>query len=462
VRRVALAAAIVAIAPSVPLPAHANGRFPASNAIYLAPADPTFLVMRTTFGLLYSHDFGAAWDWSCDEALGITSPQSIEDPVLGVTRAGNIVAGLNEGLALTLAPHAGCGWTFVSTAAGDSAPVSLPWIRDVAVRPGAEGTVVALRAPSPFANDAGIAAGTQVYQSSDDGLHWTALGAPIDPSVLPTTLDVAASDPRRLYVAGFREIAVAEGGRTRTGSLFVSMDDGATWIERSVPIDPTVEAAPYIAAVDPSDADRVYLRTEGRSRLLVTTDAGRTFSTAVKFTGQMFGFALSPDGSTVWVGGAAPDGLQMATRTSLTFAPISSIDIACLAARGGDLWACSDELSGFTAGVSHDQGRTFCPVLHLDGVRGPLACPADTPDAGCAMGPVCALLKGCRGSEAGPLGCQPPATSSADPPPPAPASTPRSSSCGCSAAGASGAGVLGALAASGALAAALARRRSRA
>ncbi|MGD0528531.1 MAG: MYXO-CTERM sorting domain-containing protein, partial [Polyangiaceae bacterium] len=59
------------------------------------------------------------------------------------------------------------------------------------------------------------------------------------------------------------------------------------------------------------------------------------------------------------------------------------IHVQCLATNGNDLWACSDEPSGFIAGVSEDDGVTFTPKLHLTTIDGPVQCPAGSTSAIC-------------------------------------------------------------------------------
>ncbi len=41
----------------------ANGRFPASNQLTFSTDDPSFVALRTTFGILLSHDSGLSWSW---------------------------------------------------------------------------------------------------------------------------------------------------------------------------------------------------------------------------------------------------------------------------------------------------------------------------------------------------------------------------------------------------------------
>lgn len=404
VRPIALAAPAWAVVFMVTRSSPANGRFPAANQILLSPSNPDLVIARATYGLLPSFDHGATWTFLCEDALGL--PQGADyDPAVGLTASQSLVVGLILPAGIEVSPDTGCNWTCAGGALDGEA------IADIAVRPNAPDTVVALTS-TVFVDDAGGGEHSQVFQSTDDGAQFAPLGVAIDPAVLVTTLDVAPSDPHRLYVSGGRGF-----GPTRTASLFVSTDDGATWTERSVPFDLMYESAVYIGGVDPSDADRVYLRTgglgtsgEGRSRLLVTEDAGQSFASVLTLSGQMLGFALSPDGSTIYAGGVE-DGLFAGDRASLSFSLRSTLHVECLAARGAELWACSDETSGFFVGLSTDEGASFATKLVRAGVKGPIACPAkasgsvacgaDANAAQCAGAPFAQLCAT--------VGCEPPA-----------------------------------------------------
>jgi hypothetical protein len=97
----------------------------------------------------------------------------------------------------------------------------------------------------------------------------------------------------------------------------------------------------------------------------------------------MLGFALSPDGSKVFLGGAT-DGLQVAAISDYAFRQTSTVPVQCLRTSGNTLYVCSDELSaGFTVGASVDDGASIAPTLHVANVRGPLACPAASSTAAC-------------------------------------------------------------------------------
>jgi hypothetical protein len=398
VRAAHLAATASALAVLVTAgPASANGRYPASNQLLFAPSDPRLVVLRATFGVLLSHDAGTTWTWLCESALGLPAGAS-EDPSLAVTGSDAIVAGIYGGLETS--PDTGCTWSFAGGALANQNVV------DVTVRRDAPHSVLALT--STYAQDAGAEGGSgylsQVYESADDGAHWAPFGVPIDPGLAVTSLDVVAGAGSSLtvYAVGFR---VATPG---TPLFLVGTASG--WTQRQMP-PPSHEISMYIAGIDPS-AGLVYLRSEGapiagQSRLFVTSDQGQSFQAPLVLPGPMLGFALSPDGATIYAG-SAQDGLYVASRANLAssspFRKTSSIHVQCLAARGSELWACSDEASGFVAGVSTDQGATFTPKLHLNGIQSAIACAADATAAQCsgaAFQQLCPTLKGCAQQDGG-------------------------------------------------------------
>jgi hypothetical protein len=407
-----MAAALCAAATLSAREAAANGRYPASTQIAFStdPADPDLIVVRATYGLLISRDDGSTWRWLCESALGVPSV-SVEDPAVGLTANDGLVVGLVEGLEVSRAASGGApdlGCNFACTG-GRLAGLS---IVDLAVRPNAPDSVVALSSSYVFGDAGAIASlDNRVWQTVDDGADWAQLGTAIDPTVTVTTIDVAPSDPARLYISGTRGF-----GMSRTASLFVSTDGGESWTERPLPFDPATDVSVFIGAVDPKVADRVYLRTSGVSRLLVTSDGGRSFQVPLTLTGQMLGFAIAPDGSKVYAG-SIEDGLLAGAATSdagLAFHRVSSIHVGCLATRGGELWACSDEPSGFSVGVSTSDGAQFASRLQLDGLTSPIACASSAQGpfacggatanasqcAGAMFEAVCATLGGC-GADAG-------------------------------------------------------------
>ena len=334
----------------------ANGRFPASNGVIVSPADDDTVYIRVTFGLLVSRDRGRSWGWICERAIGFSGP---EDPSYVVTRSGAIVVGLFDGLRVSR--DGGCTFEAVKT----DATVYV----DLTLR--SDGAVVALASSYDRHGDAGSLYKSQVWVSTDDAKSFVAVGPRFDPSLLAESVEVAPGDPSRMYVSAVRGEDVG-----RQGVLLVSTDGGAHWTERATKLE-AKELAPFIAAVDPKHADRIYLRTsaspENPTRLLVTSDAGKSYRTLLGAKGPLLGFALSPDGATIHAGGP-DDGLFTGSPDARALTSASSLRVQCLARAGDVLWACSSEAAGFFAGTSRDGANAFEPRLHLRDIAGPIAC----------------------------------------------------------------------------------------
>jgi MYXO-CTERM domain-containing protein len=393
----------------------ANGRFPATNQILARPGHPEELVLRTTFGLLRSDDAGAHWDWVCEAAIGY---QGTVDPPLAWHANGTLVAGLFDGLAITNEPA--CAWS-TSPAIGKQVVV------DVSLADPSGARLDALTGTYDPASTPGQPSYVSAIWTSDaSGRAWSQTSTRLPVDVIVESFDRAATDPQRLYVTG-----ETEAGGTRAGVFLRSNDGGQTWTRKAFPFEANGERSLFLAAIDPSRADRLYLRTSGADsgRVLVSDDAGESFRT-VWSGAQPQGFALSPDGTRVWVG-TFRDGLARASTSDFAFSTVSRTPIACLHAAGNALFACSLDAYGFAAGRSDDGGATFVPLLTLARIRGPRACGED------AAANVCLnewpVVKASVGIEdpvdAGVLpvfdaGAAPPAAST--------------SSCGCSVAGADG------------------------
>ena len=366
------AAAMLLLLLFAPRAAHANGRFPAASQLVVFPessehAPGETFVLRTTFGILFSVDGGKNWDWVCERSVGFVGT---EDPALGVLGGKTVLAGTFEGLSVTR--DLGCTWSFAGGELTSQVAV------DVTGRPGSTASAIALTS-TYLRDDGGISNyANLLFATTDEGATWHRLGTSLPAYAVGETVDTAASDAARIYVSAYQVV----GGR-KEGLFYTSKDNGQSFTENVIELTPD-EGAPFIAAVDPTNAERVYVRTTGEtaSRLLVTDDAGHTFREI--FAGPpLLGFALSADGSKVWVGSS--DGLYMASRQALTFVKRSSVAVQCLTFAAATLYACSSESSGFIVGASTDDGATFAPRLHLSTVRGPLACPADTPTATCNL-----------------------------------------------------------------------------
>jgi hypothetical protein len=395
----ALAASAVTFFAS-PEEARANGRFPESNQLVFSKQDPDLMILRVTFGLLVSHDRGKTWDWVCESSIGFSG---VEDPMYTVTPSKTYVATTFQGL--TISRDQACSWNFAQGELYQQVFI------DLSGNPKDDKNIVVFASSYDMQDDAGnILFSNRVWETKDEAFNFTPLAGKIDPALLGYTIDLSNSDPNRIYIT-----AVRNPGPNPTAVLLVSRNHGATWEEEPVPLEPG-ERAVFVAAVDPNNADRVYMRTSNAvdkpSRLILrdAVDGGQpTLRTIKAAQGALLGFALSEDGSKVYVGGPK-DGIHVASTSDFGFVQKTNKGVQCLALSGPELWACSSEDAtnnlGFVVGVSSDEGASFQARLHFcdgnadaPGIRGPLSCAAGTTSADrCnSLWPQQKALLGCSG-----------------------------------------------------------------
>jgi hypothetical protein len=123
---------------------------------------------------------------------------------------------------------------------------------------------------------------------------------------------------------------------------------------------------PYIAAIDPIDADRVYVRaptSTGGDVLFVSENAGADWKPILQAKGTLAGFALSPDGTQLAVGGPT-DPVQLASTSDYAFAGVNDLGVTCLTWTDAGIFACADPATaGFSVGLSTDEGAHFEPLF---------------------------------------------------------------------------------------------------
>ncbi len=225
--------------------------------------------------------------------------------------------------------------------------------------------------------------------------------------------------------------------------------------------------------------DRVYVRIGDGvvDRLLVSVDGARTFDTIFQGVGPLLGFALSGDGSKVYVGGPR-DGVHLASHAgldgsaSLSFTEQSQASVSCLTWQAGTLYACMAQSQSFVQqlGVSVDDGASFDPRFPFGCVTGASSCADGSAAVQCegSLPFLTATLGVCEdagSSDGGTLPIPDAAIPDASSPDGSAVATPphRTSSqgkgCGCEAGPTAGAG--GLLTATGILLAAAFRRRRR-
>lgn len=345
-----LAAAGLFVAPT----ALANGKFPEADFFVAAPSSPDQLVVRATFGLLRSLDRGKTWGWVCETgALYLNY-----EPAVAITENDNVLLSYLDGVGV--APADMCDW---QKPAGDFTGV---FVADVSIDPSTPSTAYAVSAQS------GVNI-TRVYRSTDNGQTWAQAGVDLPTNFLAKTLDIPAGAADTIYVSGQDTSTGVIVGRFAR-----STNGGDTWELFDIP-QSGVGTTPYIAAIDPNDPAKIYVRLDGApGRLMVSSDAGEQWNEVFTGTGFLKGFALSPDGQTVVVGGDL-DGVNRADTSTFSFEKASDVGVRCMRWTPEGLYVCADETTdGFTIGVSQDKGSSFDVLLHLPCLPGPIDCGGGT------------------------------------------------------------------------------------
>ena len=277
-----------ALALALAGPALANGRYPSAGQIAVAPGDPKVILVRATYGILLSRDAGHSWSWLCEKAVGYGS---VEDPMMAYTADGTILAGNFKGL--SIGSPDGCQWGFTPGGLANK------YVIDLAVDKKDATKGVLVISNSTGQDDAGAPVFlTQLWQTADSGKTWTQAGVDLPPLFLGLTVDTAPSDPQRVYVSG------RFGPPGYLGSIERSDDRGATW--QPLPVTGADSThLPYIGGIDPNNPDIVYVRLDAdpTNQLLVSKDGAKTWTSVYTSAGKLYGFALSPDGSMVAIGG---------------------------------------------------------------------------------------------------------------------------------------------------------------
>lgn len=382
--------------------AQANGRFPRAMRLVQSPSDPDRLAVYGTYGLLVSNDAGRHWHHVCEAATG---PFNGEAVMLESLSNGQLLLGTDADLKRS--EEQSCNWTTVLT------PTGVDLIRDV-TRSSASNELYAV--VNNFESDAGMH--ITVLRSDDEAESFIPYAEPPSAAIdRAFTLDVAPSDPDRLYISG-----VTPDG---AGVVVRMTDQGQTTEAFELPLT-SASAAPYIAAAHPSDPDTLFVRTDetilidnsvtANDRLLVSRDGGETWTTLIQRHAKLLGFALSPDGNTILAGYGDPvlfsftvepadvgiyrfdlsalqsmgdaDG-SIGLTPGVPFQKIDDRSTTCLRWTSETLYTCfTQQQVGFEVGVApSDDGATaaslaLTPLLDLSEVR-PLQCAEDSNAAQC-------------------------------------------------------------------------------
>jgi MYXO-CTERM domain-containing protein len=354
----------------LPAPARADGAFPDSEQVLLPALRPSEIVLSTNFGLIFTGDAAASWEWTCETPLtanGRMYQLGIAPPAGGVTAA-RIVASSLWGAVYS--DDGACRW---GDATGDVAQVT---VTDVFVDRADPRRVFALGSDD---GSSGGTPGEAAYASIDGGASFAPAMFRAPPGGRLWGVENAASDPATIYIA-------LESSADQP-SLARSSDGGAHWdiIDLGPALGPSRAG---IIAVDPTAPATIYLRvsTASDDRVAISRDGGARWTTPIVLPGALSAFLRRSDG-TLLVAGITGDGHAWGARSrdgGATFddwpsAPHALPHVRGLAERDGLLYAAADSVAdGYALGISSDGGDTWRPILTYGQVTRMRPCVADT------------------------------------------------------------------------------------
>jgi hypothetical protein len=358
---------VFALLLSVASTGRANGRMPGATEMS-AVAGPDHLVVRATFGLIQTFDGGKTWRWICEQAIGVSGEA---DPPLTVTDNGALILVSPKG-GLLVSRDRGCSWSAGPALLEGKKTVDLT--RD----PADAKRVLVIASTVASIDDKGLVTyENKVAETRDAAESWAEL-APLPTDFSAETLEIAPSDPRRIYVSG------TASNNPLLGVIARSEDGGTTWLRSELSL-PQGSGSVFVGAIDPADADRLWIRVPARgdvfgffpATLLVSADRGQTFTTVAATARAMFGFALSPDGKQLAYGGPF-DGLFVGPAAG-PFTKVSNVGVRCLKWGQRGLYACgSQPPDAFTIGLSPNADGAF-EALYDARTTCPMTCEAGSP-----------------------------------------------------------------------------------
>ncbi|HXU05886.1 MAG TPA: MYXO-CTERM sorting domain-containing protein [Polyangia bacterium] len=350
--------------------ARANGAFPDSQSIMTPESRPHEIRLATNFGIIASDDDGQNWVWSCERPE--TNNGSLYQ--MGPAPTSRLYVISSEGMAFS--DDDTCGWTVARV------PSTSTTIFDAFPDPTKASRVLAVAAT---ANDAGVS--YSAMESSDSGATFATTRYTAAMGDNLTGIEIAKANPQTVYMSIL-------SGPTLVPKLARTTDGGTTWKAEDLSAKlPTKTTLIRIIAVDPTNADRVYLRTHSAAgdafAVAVAGTNGFTVTTPLTFPdGILSAYARLSTGTIVLAAVVGLDNVAYrSTDGGATFQPLPAPpNVRALSARGTTLYVVADnEADGYAVGTSVDMGQTWQPLMRYDQIAAIQACVHATCQVDCLM-----------------------------------------------------------------------------
>lgn len=363
----ALALVVALISGAAPRAALANGRPPGTSTIHFRKGMERHVYAGMTFGAVLSKDGGATWEWICEEAIGYSGTY---DPDYVFAPDGTIFATTFDGLK---ANRDGCVY--------GPTPHGSKFVASVAQGPDDALYVAMAQAANELVGEVGDA---RIYRSTDGGLTFPLAVSPGQVNDWWQSIEVAPSDPNRVYLFGYRLTL----GEPKLSMVFRSGDRGETF--ESLPVtdfavmtNSTIE----IAGISRSNPNLLYARVtleddQEADGLYRSRDGGQSWQKILSKAGSL-AFVVRASGELV--AGTQQLGAWRSTDEGDTWQALPNPPrISCLVENAaGEVWACTQnygvppDLDGFGIMKSTDLTQ-WTGVLRYQDLVGPVMCPADT------------------------------------------------------------------------------------
>lgn len=357
--RVLLCLALAAAAVASVSPALANGRPPATSDV--RPRDGTEEILAgTTFGVSLTDNGGQSWRWVCEDAVGYGGSY---DPDYEWSPTGGIFVAAINGLRIS---RDRC--TYDPPPAFDRLVAALAF--------GSDGALYVA------ANDD---AESRIYRSTDEGKTFPQVSVAV-PEFKDydfwTSIEVAPSDPTRVYLAGVRFSST----QPRVYLLYRSTDAGKNFTAMTLPaFTPTMDSEIYLAGVSRTNPQVLYVRVTlvaGNDVIYRSADGGATWSPTPVLAkpDSLRAFVIRRNGDIL--AGTPTQGAFKST-DGINFTPLAGAPhLGCLSERAdGVLFGCTQNYGtgGDNAGImKSSDGVAWTPVLRYQDIAGPQSCAAGT------------------------------------------------------------------------------------
>jgi len=293
-----------------------HGRDPFVLHIEHRPGHEQDVLAGMTIGLVRSHDGGATWQWTCEEAVHYKDPY---DPDYTYSAGGSVLAQTLVGAGID---HGGC--QFDPTTLGHTIVSSVAAASDGAL-------YIAASDPADAA----------IYKSMDDGVTFAPIATPGQPGDWWTSIEVARSDPQRIYLSGYRFLA----DNKKQYFMYVSRNGGTSFTAISTAAFVVGNGSAIAIAGVGANPDVVYAHVKvvtdsGGDAIYRSPDAGATWTQIFTST-DLYGLAFLARASGELVAGTRTSGAWHSTDGGASWQALANPPhISALAeSQAGEVWA---------------------------------------------------------------------------------------------------------------------------